>query len=305
MGTNLEQARELFGEYLTHERRLSKRTIEAYDRDIRDFARFVSDNEMPEDVNFISVLTVRAYLAFLYDKNSPTSIARKLAALRSLFKFLKRRHMVLDNPAASVGTPKIRKKLPTYLSVDEAVGLTTLGGSKPADARDDAVIEVLYGAALRISELCSLDLDSYDLDGGTVRVVGKGGKERVVPLGREAVRAVRRYLPQREQVVRKGCRVDTNALFINRNGTRLTTRSIQRMVRNRGLSTGTRESVHPHALRHSCATHLLDAGADLRMIQEMLGHSSLSTTQRYTHISIDGLMKVYDDAHPFAKKEDK
>jgi integrase/recombinase XerC len=161
-------------------------------------------------------------------------------------------------------------------------------------------VETLYGGGLRVSELTNLNVDSVDLASGLVKVLGKGGRERIVPIGKAAKNAIIAYQQVRHLVVRKGKEGEAHALFLNRDGGRLSVRSVQRMVRKRGLALGTRESVHPHGLRHSFATHLLDGGADLRVIQELLGHASLSTTQTYTHISIDGLMLVYDKAHPLA-----
>jgi len=300
---DLKEAGVLFLEHLEHERRLSPRTVSAYGRDVGEFTAFLADSEHSLDLEDVDVTALRGFLAHLHRKNSPRSIARKLASLRGLFRFLEQRGHVSSNPAALVSTPRLRRKLPRFLSVDDAVGLTEAEvGSGPPEQRDSAIVEILYGGGLRVSELVGLDLGSLELDAGTVRVLGKGGKERVVPLGRGAVRALRRYLEARPAIPRKGKTAHNTALLLNRDGDRLSVRSIQRIVRNRGLKVGTRETVHPHALRHSCATHLLDGGADLRTIQELLGHASLSTTQTYTHVSVDGLMEVYDRAHPLAKQ---
>jgi integrase/recombinase XerC len=300
---DLKEAGALFVEHLAHERRLSARTVRAYGSDIAEFNGFLEDQGHTLAIEEVDLASVRGFLAHLHRKNSPRTIARKLASLRGLFRFLERRGCARDNPASMVSTPKIRRKLPRFLSVDDAVGLSEAQvGTGPAERRDAAIIEVLYGGGLRVSELAALDLGSLDLDGGTARVEGKGGKERVVPLGRGAVRALSSYLEVREAIPAAGRRVHETALLVNRHGGRLSVRSIQRIVRSRGLEAGTREAVHPHALRHSFATHLLDGGADLRTIQELLGHASLSTTQTYTHVSVDGLMEVYDQAHPMAKQ---
>jgi integrase/recombinase XerC len=203
-----------------------------------------------------------------------------------------------------VDTPRARRKLPRCASVDEAVRIIeAVSNKEPATLRDSAIIEVLYGAGLRVSELVSLNMDSVDLKAGTADVRGKGGKERIAPLGRKAVHALKAYLEVRGDIVRKGAEPDGRAMFLSRRGGRLTSRSVERMVHQRGLVAGARQNLYPHALRHSFATHLLDSGADLRAIQELLGHASLSTTQKYTHVSIDGLMAVYDKAHPFARKQ--
>jgi integrase/recombinase XerC len=304
MRVTMDRARTLFREYLTHEKRVSPRTVAAYDRDIKGFGAFLQSTDRPDDVTTLNVIAIREYLAHLYGKNAPSSIGRKLASLRGLFKFLKRRSLCPDNPAAHTRTPRIRRPLPRFLSVDEAVAFMEMDmGNEPAAKRDAAIVETLYGGGLRVSELTNLNLDSVELESGLVRVVGKGGKERIVPIGKAATTAIIAYRQVRHLMVRKGREGDAHALFLNRDGGRLSARSVQRMVRKRGLALGTRESVHPHGLRHSFATHLLDGGADLRTIQELLGHASLSTTQTYTHISIDGLMRVYDKAHPLARRK--
>ncbi len=296
-----DHACDQYRDYLEHERRMSKRTVEAYSNDVQEFLWFLAEGGHSIEPTEVDVNAVRAFLAHLHGKNSASTIGRKLASLRGFFKFLKRRGVVQENPAAAVRTPRVRRKLPRFLSVDEAVGLAELeAGENPAARRDAAIVEVLYGGGLRVSELTALDLNTIDLDSGTARVVGKGGKERIVPLGSKAVRSIQAFLPVRHLLVGKGHQPSDRALFINRSGRRLSVRSVQRLVRKRGLVAGARESINPHALRHSCATHLLDGGADLRSIQDLLGHASLSTTQVYTHVSVDSLMKVYDKAHPLA-----
>lgn len=301
MSVTMERARTLFREYLTHEKRVSPRTVTAYDRDVKGFAEFLHATGRPDDVTTIDITAIREYLAQLYGKAAAASIGRKLASLRGLFKFLKQRCLCTDNPAAQTRTPRIRRPLPRFLSVDEAIAFVEMDrGDRPAAKRDAAIVETLYGGGLRVSELTGLNVDSVDLGSGIAKVTGKGGKERIVPLGKAAARAIIAYQQVRPLLIRKGKKGDEHALFLNRDGGRLSARSVQRMVRKRGLALGTRESVHPHGLRHSFATHLLDGGADLRTIQELLGHASLSTTQTYTHISIDGLMQVYDKAHPLA-----
>ncbi len=306
MGHSLKQAQSFYLSYLRHERRVSPRTVEAYQLDIRQFCEFLARQELADDPATVDGLIIRAYLAELYESVTPQSSGRKLAALRGWFRFLKRRGWVETNPALAIDTPRSRRKLPVFASVDEADELMAAeADEKPADCRDRAILEVLYGAGLRVSELVSLDIDAIDAEQNLVRVVGKGQKERVVPLGRKALRAIDDYKEVRQRIVAKGRRADERALFISREGNRLSKRSVQRIVSRRGLAIGARERLFPHALRHSFATHLLDSGADLRVIQELLGHASLSTTQRYTHVSIDGLMAVYDKAHPFARPKDR
>jgi integrase/recombinase XerC len=303
MTVTLTEARALFGDYLSHEKRVSGHTVAAYGRDIIEFERFLDKAELPTAPDRIEATSVRAFLTHLYEKCSPATIGRKLASLRSFFRFLVNREWVPHNPAAEVRTPRIPEKLPGLVSIDEAVAVAEADvGDHPSALRDTAIVEVLYGSGLRVGEVSGLDLGALDLAQGTAIVLGKGKKQRVVPLGGKAMQALEAYLAVREQVVQSGRIADKRALFINRGGTRLGVRSIQRMVRERGIAVGTRISLHPHALRHSCATHLLEGGADLRVIQDLLGHTSLSTTQRYTHVNIDSLMGVYDGAHPMARK---
>lgn len=308
MKQDLYQAVDTFVEYLIHERRMSSLTAESYGRDLVQLAAFLEDEELPTDPAEIDALVIRRFLSHVRKTCAPATAARKLAAVRSLYRFLRRKGRVEESPAAAVRTAKVKKPMPTYLNVDEAVALMEPPagrGGEPRSMRDIAMLEVLYGSGVRVSELVGLDIQDLDLQNGTARVDGKGGKQRIVPLGRHAVAALEAYLPVRGTLAAKAKSIDPRAVFIGPQGTRLTARTVQKMVRKRGLEIGARESVHPHALRHSCATHLLDSGADLRGIQEMLGHSSLSTTQAYTHITIDGLMQVYDDAHPLARRKEE
>jgi integrase/recombinase XerC len=296
-----DRARSLFCDYLANERRLSDHTVDAYARDLAAFAAFLEKIGLPDDIERMDSAIIRTYLATLYDKRSPATISRKLAALRALFTFLNARELVISNPAQEIRTPRIPVKLPGFLSQDEAKEvLERDSGPDTLSARDRAILEVLYGGGLRVSEVSALDIGDIDPQSGVATVLGKGDKMRLVPLGRKAMAALEIYSKERETGIRKGRAPDEKALFINRDGSRLTARSMQRMVRKRGLSVGTRESLHPHALRHSCATHLLEKGADLRVIQDLLGHVSLSTTQRYTHVNIDSLKKIYEDAHPYS-----
>jgi integrase/recombinase XerC len=224
-------------------------------------------------------------------------VARKLAALRSWFRFLVRRGVLAKNAAREVRSPRLPKKLVAFLPIDEATALVeakAVGGG--ARARDVAVLELLYATGLRVSELVGLDLDAVDRSARTVRVLGKGRKERIVPFGGQAARALEAYLGRRAE--------SRGPLFLNRRGGRLTVRAIHTIVRRSAAAAGITRRVSPHTLRHTFATHLLDAGADLRAIQEFLGHSRLSTTQRYTHVAADQLMKVYDAAHPRARARD-
>jgi integrase/recombinase XerC len=231
---------------------------------------------------------------------------KKVSAIRSFFKFLLKRHIIDQNPAAGLRSPKIAKSLPRFLTVDQAFRVMDAPPkeekrAKPLRARDQALLETLYGTGVRVGELASMNLDHCDFTESAVRVLGKGGKERIVPLGRSAVEALQTYLPERRGLLEGAEDGNPDALWLSRSGRRLSVRQAQNIVRRHGTLGAGRGDLHPHAMRHTCATHLLDAGADLRSIQELLGHSSLSTTQRYTHISVDRLMEVYDRAHPLAR----
>jgi integrase/recombinase XerC len=273
----------------------------------------------------VDVMLLRGFLADLSRTVAPPTVARKLASVRSMFRYLERKGTVRENPAMMLASPKLRRGLPARLSVDHSSALmtepdaTALGPRRPQAMRevealrDRAILELLYGAGLRVSELAGLSMDSVDLAGETVRVIGKGNKERIVPLGSKARAAVETWLKRRREfaaTLQEAAKGDAKekadairALFLSTRGRRLNVRSVQLLVRKWGLTATGRTDVHPHALRHSFATHLLDGGADLRSIQEMLGHSSLSTTQRYTHVSVDQILKVYDGAHPLAKSK--
>jgi integrase/recombinase XerC len=237
---------------------------------------------------------VRAYLARLHRRKlAKATIARKLAAVRSCFRFLARRGTLEANPARQVRGPRLGRRLPSFLPVDETTALLNPEPElSPGGARDRALLELLYASGLRVAEACGLDVDDLDEGRRTVRVLGKGSKERVVPVGESALEALAAYLAMRGR--RRG------PLFLNARGGRLTPRSAHRIVRARARRAGIVQRVTPHTLRHSFATHMLGAGADLRLIQELLGHRRLSTTQRYTHVSPEHLMRVYDAAHPRA-----
>ena len=293
-----------FLDYLASERRASAHTVSAYRRDLAQLATFVEEKRGPgTTVRGIDVFLLRQWLGTLARIVAPPSVARKIAALKAFFRYLHHRGLVEKNPAAELASPKVRKPLPTFLSVDAAREVVeSVSAGSPAEARDRAMMEVLYGSGLRVSELVGLDLRDVDLRERSVRVIGKGNKERVAPLGGASVRALEQYLALRERLPRGGRAAHPSALFLSARGARIGVRQVQTLVHRYGALGAGRADLHPHALRHTCATHMLEGGADLRAIQEMLGHASLATTQRYTHVSLDQLMKVYDGAHPLAKR---
>ncbi|MCU0661655.1 MAG: tyrosine recombinase XerC [Myxococcota bacterium] len=304
MPLDLDEGIELYTRHLKDERRLSPRTVSAYTSDLAQLGRFLEARGLACELETLTVPVVRAFLASVHSDLVPSSVVRKLSALRGLLRYLKRRGLVQNNPATAVRSPKVPKGLPDVLSVEESVAMVTRSASETAgEKRDRAVLEVLYSSGLRVGELVGLDLGDLDLGTGTARVRGKGDKQRIVPLGRMGVEALKGWLEVRRELACVHGR-GGEPVFIGARGGRLSCRAVQRLTHRRGLEIGARTSVHPHALRHSCATHLLDAGAQLRHIQELLGHASLSTTQRYTHVSIEGLTRVYDKAHPLACSEE-
>jgi integrase/recombinase XerC len=293
-----------FIHYLSAEKNASPHTCRCYQRDLEEFEDFLRRSRMSLsqegaiEMGNVDRMDIRKYLSFLHRKNKKSSIARKLSTLRSFFKYMVREQLAPSNPAKMVSTPKVEKFLPTTLTVDEAFRLME-SPARNGRLRDRAILELLYSSGLRVGELVGLNSNQLDLDLGIVKVMGKGRKERIVPVGLKAVQAVKAYLEER------GTLEGREPLFVNSRGGRLTARSVGRLVKKYTKRSGIFRKVSPHSLRHSFATHLLDAGADIREIQEMLGHVSLSTTQRYTHVSLGRLMEVYDKAHPrsFKKRE--
>lgn len=291
-----------FEDYLSSERNYSKHTIKAYIADLNEFSLVLKDMNLLSsesgDIDFenLDETPIRVYISKLYNKNKRVSISRKLASIRTFFEFLIRSGHLKSNAAKLVPTPKGEKKLPTFLTVDEVVKLVEAPGSDNAyESRDRAILELLYSCGLRVSELVGVNLGDLDLDSMSVKVLGKGNKERIVPLGSKAESAIKTYLKQRLDLKPKD-----DHLFANSKGGRLSTRSVDRIIKKYAVISGIPKNISPHVLRHTFATHLLGGGADLRAIQEMLGHKSLSTTQRYTHTSIEQLMEIYDKTHPRA-----
>ncbi len=291
---NLSSCRGQFLLYLEGERNASPHTIKNYGVDLDEFITLVNDKK----VEAVDYLEIRKFLAHLRERSyARNSISRKLACLRSFFKFLTRENLVTTNPAASVATPKREKKLPTFLEIKEIENLLdAVSGNSLREKRDKAILETLYGSGIRVSELMGLNMEDLDLLGGVLRIRGKGKKERMVPIGRKAQEAIESYLEKRKTDVRK----NGQAVFLNKSGTRLTDRSVRRILIKYAHKAALQKEISPHTLRHSFATHLLDRGADLRSVQELLGHESLATTQIYTHVTTKRLKEVYEKVHPRA-----
>jgi integrase/recombinase XerC len=312
---------EKFIDSLRFQRNASAHTLRNYSSDLEQFRHFLahdSDGEKRPEPDLLQIdnLTIREFLGDLYRKgNEKASVARKLAAVRSFFKFLTARKAIPSNPAKLVSSPRRDKKLPEFMMQESAAELMeSPDAATPLGKRDRAILELLYASGLRVSELVKLDLDDIELSENLVRVLGKGRKERIVPFGSKAAEALRNYLEARPLLLARGMAVSSSmpgkmpaavgaAVFLNARGRRLTTRSIGNIVDRYSGHMAHRLKIHPHTLRHSFATHMLDSGADLRSIQEMLGHESLSTTQKYTHVTMEQLMKVYRTCHPRAGKQ--
>jgi len=293
--------------YLQYERNASPHTVRNYRSDLLQFRDFLAQGQPAAKVSLKSIdaLRIRGFLAFLFEQEKKkTSIARKLAAVRAFFKFLSRERVLAENPAATVSTPKVPHTLPRIMTEEEMndfldrVGQAAQSGG-PGLMRDRAILELLYASGLRVSELTGLDLRNVNFGDGIVLVRGKGDKERIVPFGSKARAAITAYLPVREKVLQEN-KTRVTALFLNARGGRLTPRSVDRLLKKHIRQFGPNVKVSPHSLRHAFASHLLAEGADLRAIQEMLGHKSLATTQKYTQVSIKQLMDVYDKTHPKA-----
>jgi integrase/recombinase XerC len=309
----MEPLLDLFRQHLESERRASPHTVRAYLTDLAEvFSHVQAERDVGEDSQSVTVgqldtIACRSYLASLHGKNDPATVGRKLSALKTFFRMLVRRKLIAASPVAGLRGPKRAHRLPAFLGKEEASRLLdSVPTHEPSEferARDQALFEVLYGGGLRISEACNLDLDDVAADGDGAKITvrrGKGGKDRIVPVGGKAIAAVRAYLPLRESLLAeaKGT-AHARALFLSRRGLRMGDREARRKLDRRELQNSVKR-VSPHALRHSFATHLLGEGADLRSIQEMLGHASLRTTQRYAQVDIDHLMRVYDKSHPRA-----
>ena len=301
---------EAFLQYLEFERRSSRHTVAAYRRDLESLGRFLRERARDEVARLddIDKLSLRTWMAGEAKRLKAVSLARRLAAVRSFMEFLERRGNLRSNPARQIKIPRLRRPMPMFLSPSAADALmrAPLESTRAVSGRslrDALALELLYGAGLRVSELVGLNLVDVSLARGEIRVLGKGRKERLVPLGSKAAHAYQTYLERRGELAHpRSSYLDSEALLVNTRGRRLSVRWIQRFTARYGQAAAGRPDLHPHALRHSCATHMLEGGADLRLIQEFLGHASLSTTERYTHLSLDKLLGVYDRSHPLAQR---
>ena len=300
-----------FLKYLRRERNVSEETLRAYAGDLRQFGQFLAERNgaVGTKLDEITPDIIRGFMASVHKRLEKTSRARKLSTLRSLYRYLNSSGIYGENPAELVGHPKIKQKTPHFLLVDAIFHfLDSLSrsaareGSSWRKARNWALFESLYSTGIRVSELVNLDQTHVSFIEETVRVFGKGGKERIVPIGQKAISSIKYYLSALDFQF-PGCLKSSPALFRNARGGRLTARSVDRILKAEMIACGLWQHLSPHGLRHSFATHLLNAGADLRAIQEMLGHRNLSTTQRYTHVDMDRLMKVYDASHPRSRKK--
>lgn len=297
-----EAVRQALKSFLTHlrdQRRASPHTVKSYQQDLLLLLGFLEERKHPGAVDpaAVTLAALRGFLAARHQVDAPTSLARRVSSVRAFFRFCQRQRLCPDNPALMLVLPKRPASVPKSLSVDEAFHTVEQPDLEaPLGRRDRAILELLYGSGLRVAELCALNVGDVDLQAHVVRVMGKGRKERLVPVGSKCSQALEDYLPDRQDLGAKD-----NALFVNYRGGRLTVRSVARHLARYGVEAGVRGRLHPHRMRHSFATHLLEGGADLRAIQELLGHASLSTTQRYTKVDLERLMRIYDGAHPHAR----
>lgn len=293
-----EKHLERFINHLQSERRLSANTLINYKKDIEDFSKlpFVKEYQKWSD---ISEIDIRQFVSYLHrNGRSPRTISRKLSSLRTFYNYLIRESITSHNPANDISPPKSGKKLPNTLDVDQTVRLIEIEDKDILSIRDKAIMELFYSCGLRVSELVSLDLNHVDLRSKETRVTGKGNKTRIVHIGSKAVEAINKWIKVRDNL----CNIDEEALFVSQKGKRISVRTVQQRVKDWAKEQGISCNVHPHMLRHSFASHMLESSGDLRAVQEMLGHADISTTQIYTHLNFQHLADVYDKAHPRAKK---
>lgn len=302
----MEKAIQDFSRYMEYERNLSHNTRVNYCSDLRQFKKFIESLGFSSgELHRVDHTVIRAFLGTLHrEKCKKVTISRKIAALRSFFNYLQKSGRITTNPAEVIQMPRKETHIPVTLTIDEILDLLNVhGDDTPIDLRNRAIIELFYSSGIRLSELVGLNREDIDFSQGLMRVRGKGKKERVVPVGDHAIAALSRYLAKKHEM--RGTRSEEDdpvALFVNRNGKRLTQRSVARILDQQVRRAGLRKKISPHVLRHTFATHMMESGADLRSIQEFLGHESLSTTQKYTSVSVGRLLEVYDKAHPKARE---
>ncbi len=285
-----------FLSHLLHERRLSPLTAKHYGRDVEALLQLAVDVPLEK----LTVHHIRRFVATLHGRGlSGKSLRRVLSGWRGFFDYLGKQHLVTHNPVAGIKAPKSPKTLPDTLSADDAVRMVEISDDNPLTLRDRAMLELFYSSGLRLSELVNLDLEHINMHSTEVRVTGKGNKTRIVPVGAKAIEAIHAWLPLREQMLASG----EKALFLGKTGKRISARMIQLLLKKWAIKQGIDVNVHPHMLRHSFASHMLQSSGDLRAVQEMLGHASIASTQVYTHLDFQHLAKVYDSAHPRAKKK--
>lgn len=290
---------EQFGNYLQYEKLYSKHTLSAYNRDLKQFNLWLSSQECL-DILKADNLHIRNWIAGLHRQGiSGKTLQRKLSSLRSFYEFQMRKHQLKNNPAVDIHAPKTARKLPDTLDADTLTQLLEIPSDSILAIRDRAIMELFYSSGLRLSELVNLDIESIDLDENSLRAIGKGNKTRVLPIGLKAVEALLKWLKQRPTLAK----VEEQALFVSNRGKRISTRSVQQRLNFWRKKQGLEQHVHPHKLRHSFASHILESSGDLRAVQELLGHADIATTQIYTHLDFQHLAKVYDKAHPRAKKK--
>ena len=286
------------------ERNLPENTLTSYGSDLSQFQKFLNENYPALQLEQIESSHIRDFLTLLHsDGYSPGSIARKIASLRAFFKFALRNEWIGINPCSLISSPKKKGVLPEPMSVEEIKTVLSFAAKDSLSLRDKAILETLYSTGVRVSELVGMNMDSINFAEGTIKVKGKGAKERIVPIGSKALEAIGAYLKKRDSFfssLRRDLSVNKEALFLNNWGGRLTANGLKKIVQNRIEKAALKKNIHPHSFRHSFATHLLERGADLRAVQELLGHASLSTTQIYTHLTTKRLKKVYDKTHPRA-----
>lgn len=288
-----------FEEYLQYEKLYSKHTLSAYKRDLKQFEQWLSSQQC-NDILKADSLHVRNWIATLHRQGSSgKTLQRKLSTLRSFYQFLLRKQLLKNNPAIDIRAPKTARTLPDTLDADTLTQLLEIPGDSILAIRDRAIMELFYSSGLRLSELVNLNTDSIDLTDKSLRALGKGNKTRVLPIGRKAIEALSKWLKQRVILAK----VEEQALFVSQRGKRISVRSVQQRLNHWRKKQGLEQHVHPHKLRHSFASHLLESSGDLRAVQELLGHADISTTQIYTHLDFQHLAKVYDKAHPRAKKK--